>query len=125
MSKLNVSKIAFAIAFCVAMAIASPAQSFTTLVNFDQLVGYDPQVPPVQGVDGNFYGTTFRGGANGAGIIFKMTPEGDLTTLYSFCSGPQCTDGQFPFDALVEGTDGDFYLVWRPARGRDGLPVRS
>jgi len=91
------------------MAIASPAQTFTTLVNFDELVGYDPQVPPVQGVDGNFYGATFRGGANGAGMIFKMTPEGDLTTLYSFCAERECPDGQFPFDALVEGTDGDFY----------------
>ena len=109
MGKLKLSKVACAMAFCGAMAIASPAQTFTILVNFDQLVGYDPLVPPVQGVDGNFYGTTFYGGANGAGIIFKMTPEGGLTTLYSFCAQRQCPDGQYPFDALVQGPDGDFY----------------
>jgi uncharacterized repeat protein (TIGR03803 family) len=109
MSKANLSKMACALTFCVATAITLPAQTFTTLVNFDQVVGYDPQVPPVQDVDGNFYGTTFRSGASGAGIIFRMTPEGDLTTLYSFCAKPQCTDGQYPFDALVQGPGGDFY----------------
>src|SRR5271165_3004456 len=38
----------------------------------------------IQGSDGNFYGTTAEGGANGAGTLFKITPAGTLITLYNF-----------------------------------------
>ena len=38
-----------------------------------------------------------------------MTPAGVVTTLYSFCSQENCTDGWGPWDTLVQGTDGDFY----------------
>jgi uncharacterized repeat protein (TIGR03803 family) len=34
--------------------------------------------------DGNFYGITTLGGANNLGSVFKITPAGALTTLYSF-----------------------------------------
>ena len=46
----------------------------------------------VQATDGNFYGTTSAGGANGGGTVFKITPSGTLTTLHSF----DCTDGAYP-----------------------------
>jgi hypothetical protein len=49
-------------AFCVASAIASPAQTFTTLVRFDGTNGDDASAL-VQGTDGNFYGTAQAGGA--------------------------------------------------------------
>ena len=62
-----------------------------------------------QGSDGNLYGMTIEGGANGDGTIFEITPAGELTTLYSFCSQPSCSDGIGPFGALVQGTDGTFY----------------
>ena len=32
-----------------------------------------------------------------------------LTTLYGFCSQPNCTDGSFPNGGLVQATDGNFY----------------
>ena len=38
----------------------------------------------MQGSDGNFYGTTYYGGANNVGTVFEITPGGTLTTLYSF-----------------------------------------
>ena len=95
--------------FCAATAIASPAQTFTTLVNFDGTDGSNAIANLVQGTDGNFYGTTQAGGANGAGTVFKMTPGGMLTTLYSFCSQPGCADGTSPVAALVQATDGNFY----------------
>ena len=38
----------------------------------------------MQGADGNFYGTTADGGEAAEGTVFKITPSGTLTTLYSF-----------------------------------------
>src|SRR5581483_2592371 len=62
--------------------IAAPAQTFTDLVNFQGTNGDHPEYGPlVQGLDGNFYGTTVIGG-NGEGTIFQVTPQGQLTDLY-------------------------------------------
>jgi len=47
----------------------------------------------VQATDGNLYGTTTSGGANDGGTVFKITPSGTMTTLYSFCSQSGCADG--------------------------------
>jgi uncharacterized repeat protein (TIGR03803 family) len=60
---------------------------------------------PVQGTDGNFYGTTYLGGSNDLGTVFKITPTGRLTTLHTFDG----TDGSQPLAGLVQGTDGNFY----------------
>ncbi len=95
--------------FLAAAAIVSPAQTLTTLINFDITNGAEPGASPIQGTDGNFYGTAFYGGTNSSGTVFEMTPAGALTTLYNFCSQSGCTDGANPSGALVQGTDGDFY----------------
>ena len=58
---------------------------------------------------GNLYGTTSAGGAHGDGTIFKITPQGRLTTLYSFCTETSCRDGADPIGGLVRGTDGNLY----------------
>jgi len=97
---------------CAAMAIPSSGQTFTTLVQFDlNTDGAGPQYGAlVQGRDGNLYGTTSGGTTNsGAGTVFKMTPSGALTTIYYFCSQPNCADGSTPVAGLVLGTDGNFY----------------
>ncbi len=71
--------------------------------------GEEPMAGLIQATDGNFYGTTFAGGASGYGTVFKITPGGTLTTLYSFCSQSGCTDGDFPKAALIQGSDGNLY----------------
>ena len=93
----------------VAASAALPAQSFTTLHSFNGTDGANPFAGVIQASDGNLYGTTGLGGANGDGTIFKITPGGTLTTLYSFCSLSGCADGNEPFAGLVQGTNGDFY----------------
>ena len=98
--------------FCVATAIASPAQStlFTSLESFNGANGSGPGfVSLVRGDNGNFYGTTGFGGANDHGTVFKVTPTGELSTLYSFCAQTNCTDGALPSAGLVLGRDGNFY----------------
>jgi len=86
------------------------AVTFKTLVNFDLTNGGNPIGYLVQGVDGNFYSTTYYGGANNGGTVFKITPSGTLTTLYSFCSQSGCNDGANPgYSALAQTTDGTFY----------------
>jgi uncharacterized repeat protein (TIGR03803 family) len=64
----------------------------------------------VLGTDGNLYGTTMGGGnSTRGGTIFQITPQGVLTTLYDFCSLPNCADGAAPQAALIQATNGDFY----------------
>ena len=43
-----------------------------------------PTAPPIQGVDGNFYGTTVFGGASAYGTVYKLTATGAYTVLHSF-----------------------------------------
>lgn len=82
------------------------AQTLKTLFSFSGAQGSgSTQGPLVQGLDGNFYGAIQTGGANRAGAIFKITPSGALTQLYSF-SGP---DGKYPSSGVTLGPDGNFY----------------
>jgi len=74
--------------------------------NGDLLDGANPQAGLVQGSDGNFYGTTYHGGTNGNGTVFRITTNGTLTSLYSFTG---YNDGGTPDAALVQGSDGYFY----------------
>jgi uncharacterized repeat protein (TIGR03803 family) len=95
---------------CAVTAIGSHAQTFTSLVSFDGTNGAKPQFGALaQGTDGDFYGTTYSGGANNQGTVFRVTAAGRLTTLYNFCSQANCADGANPEAGLVLGTDGNFY----------------
>jgi uncharacterized repeat protein (TIGR03803 family) len=98
----------------------SASGTFTTLYNFCSLPncvdGAVPFASLIQGTDGNLYGTTVAGGANqnakycnGCGTVFKITAAGKLTTMHSFCSLANCTDGIGPYGSLVQATDGNFY----------------
>jgi uncharacterized repeat protein (TIGR03803 family) len=66
-----------------------------------------PQLPLTQGSDGNLYGTTPYGGANGDGVVFRVTPAGVETVLYAFAG--TSSDGANPFTAMVQGSNGSFY----------------
>src|SRR5262249_29249133 len=56
-----------------------------------------------------------------AGTIFSVTPEGKLTTLYSFCAESNCTDGEAPLlNSLVQGSNGNFYGT-TPTGGAHGF----
>jgi len=93
--------------------------SETTLYRFGGLAdGGEPNPNLIQAADGNFYGTTQIGGTGctavyGCGTIFRITPGGQLTTIYRFGatntgSGPS-TDGANPFGGLIQASDGYLY----------------
>jgi uncharacterized repeat protein (TIGR03803 family) len=89
----------------------TPGGTRTTLYRFasGSPTGDTPLAALVKGRDGNFYGTTSRGGTNRYGTIFKITPGGTLTTLHNFGQDFNDTDGAVPQAPLVLGTDGNFY----------------
>jgi uncharacterized repeat protein (TIGR03803 family) len=90
------------------------AGRLTALYSFCALTGCTdgiyPVVAPILGSDGNLYGTTTYGGRNDSGTVYKMTIGGKLTTLYSFCGMPLCSDGGNPA-GLIQGSNGEFYGV--------------
>ncbi len=95
------------------------AQTFTVLTSLSSVAppggGGNLVWSPVQGFDGNFYGTTQGGGGTCAnnpfatcGVVFKVTPTGTLTVLHDFCQGA-CSDGGAPFSGLILSANGNFY----------------
>ena len=85
-----------------------------TKTNLYSFVGFskdggNPWSPLVQGSDGNFYGTAVGGhypyNTNYNGVVFRISPSGSFTNLYSFNGN----DGALPFAGLVQGSDGNFY----------------
>jgi uncharacterized repeat protein (TIGR03803 family) len=93
----------------------TPAGALTTLYSFCAeggggcTDGVEPTAGLVQAPNGDFYGTTSFGGSKGGGTVFKITPAGTLTTLYTFCTVVGCTDGAQPNAGLVQANNGDFY----------------
>ena len=100
--------IMLALTFLLMLAPSAGAQ-FTPLYNFGTHAG-DPAHPNypgfvVQGRDGNLYSTSYDGGTDNAGTVFKVTPAGQVTVLYSFDG----VTGAFPSGGLTLGSDGNFY----------------
>jgi uncharacterized repeat protein (TIGR03803 family) len=73
--------------------------------------GSQPFAGLIQDAAGNLYGTTYSGGANTWGTVFKLDDTGKETVLYSFCPGGigNCTDGQIPFAGLLQDAAGNLY----------------
>lgn len=106
MRKLSLSRITCIIVFCAATAIVTPAQTFTTLLNFNGKDGAQPCLMAlIQGSDGKLYGTTVYGGTHRDGTVFTITSGGAITRLHSFHG----SDGTNPCGALVQATNGNLY----------------
>ena len=90
---------------------------YAVLHNFDRTLDINDGVQPLSGmalgIDGNLYGTTGIGGKNNAGALFKITPAGQYSTLYNFCSQNGCPDGFSPQTPMLEHTNGEFYGLTR------------
>jgi uncharacterized repeat protein (TIGR03803 family) len=90
--------------------------------------GASPYAGLIEDASRNLYGTTYNGGANGGGTVFKLTPSGNGYTesvLYDFCSQSQgsaaCTDGVNPYAGLIEDASGNLYGTTN--LGGTGVPL--
>jgi uncharacterized repeat protein (TIGR03803 family) len=69
--------------------------------------GYE-QSTPIQGKDGNLYGTARLGGAHNGGVLYRLTLAGEYTVIYNFCSLSDCVDGGGP-NTIVQDAKGNFF----------------
>lgn len=96
---------------CGTLFKVTPQGEKTTLYEFDAgLNGNWPVGRLLEGGDGNLYGVLLKGGLlGGTGTVYKITPDGFLTVLYSFRGPPD--DGYTPYGGLTRGSDGSLYGV--------------
>jgi rhamnogalacturonan endolyase len=83
------------------LATTIHAQTFNVIYSFNSTnaTGYNPTAPVIQGPDNTLYGTTQLGGSGGAGVVFKVQPDGTgYTVLWNFSGG---SDGGNPFAGLL------------------------
>ncbi len=69
--------------------------------------GLSPMTGLIMDSTGNLYGTTYGGGANGEGTVFKISASGVESVLYSF--GASATDGRLPFGSLIMDSAENLY----------------
>lgn len=68
--------------------------------------GGEPRSGVVRDSAGNLYGTTYSGGANGWGTVYKLDSSGTETVLHSFTLG---VDGGFPIGGVILDSAGNLY----------------
>src|SRR5260221_6591124 len=95
-------------AFTLSLAVCAQAQTVTFVYDFHASGQQGSASSVIQGTDGNLYGAA-AGGAYNQGQIFRMTPTGELTTIYSFCSQANCADGEEQGPTPILGSDGHLY----------------
>jgi uncharacterized repeat protein (TIGR03803 family) len=113
---------------CGSVYMITPAGVETVIYSFGASAsdGTSPVGALIQASDGNFYGTTSAGGANGFGTVFKVTPAGIETVLHSFGASPSDGRNLFPppFESLIQASDGNFYGM-TPGGGANTCPAGS
>jgi uncharacterized repeat protein (TIGR03803 family) len=91
----------FAMLMLVAPVLVS-AQTESVVYSFaNPPDAYGPKCNLVLDTAGNMYGAAFSGGLHNLGAVFKVTPTGTETVVYSFAGG---ADGSHPIAGLFRDT---------------------
>lgn len=90
---------------------SAQGQTYIDLHDFNPNAGdpanfYNQGAMP-QGHDGEMYATSFNGGQFNQGTVFKISPTGAPTVLFSF----DVLYGDYPICGMTTGTDGNFYAA--------------
>ncbi len=81
------------------------AVSFLPFSSMQTNRGCGPQGKLIQAYDGFLYGTTLRGGWANCGTVFRLSCDGEMTTLVPFDATNCCN----PYAGLVQAADGALY----------------
>jgi uncharacterized repeat protein (TIGR03803 family) len=103
------SKVFVACAFAFhtfALAGSAHARDFTLLHDFQGSDGGQSFGGVIRDSAGNLYGTTFLGGTDNGGVVFKLSPYGTETVLHQFAGG---SDGFAPYGGVIVDKQGDLY----------------
>jgi uncharacterized repeat protein (TIGR03803 family) len=71
--------------------------------------GFEAMGTPIMDEQGNLYGTTYRGGSSGYGVVWKVSKKGKETVLHSFAGGT--SDGAWPEAGVIRDAEGNLYGV--------------
>jgi uncharacterized repeat protein (TIGR03803 family) len=78
--------------------------------------GVEPRGGMVIDGSGNLFGTAFEGGtgaacrdADGCGVLYERTADGNYKVLYAFCQKSGCADGQNPMETLIRDASGGLF----------------
>ena len=120
MKRISFFAIAVSLTLCFAAQLLTAQVTVTQVHAFTGPDGSNPRAPLVKGSDGNFYGTTSLGGSgtvNPFGTVFRVSPNGSFTSLYSFSF--QVT-GDEPYAGVIQASDGNFYGTTRGTGSYNG-----
>jgi uncharacterized repeat protein (TIGR03803 family) len=89
------------------LMVGAGATGTTQVIHsFDEEGGEYPSTELVRDGAGNLYGSTVQGGEFGSGTVFRLTPDGTHSVLYSFTSG---ADGAQPYGGVTLDPQGSLY----------------
>ncbi|GAA0752006.1 hypothetical protein LRH25_15220 [Ideonella azotifigens] len=100
----------------VLCSAAAPAATLSVAHSFDAGQCNLPQGSLLRTADGSLYGTCFSGGANRAGILYRLAPDGAFSLLHEF-SYVSATDASEPGPGPMLASDG---RIWGSASGGGG-----
>lgn len=116
---MKVSNFSLSLTLALACAaVCAQAQTYTDFANFDGTNGAGSDASLIQAPDGNFYGAS---GADTFGTIFRVTPSGEISAIYKFCSQPDCADGDDPIWGPVLGAT-EISTAWQSLVAAQPVP---
>jgi uncharacterized repeat protein (TIGR03803 family) len=106
----------------VASSWSAQAQTFTVLHTFANTPdGAFPVAPLIRDTAGTLYGTTFSGGTQTAGTVYKLDKDDTETVLFSFESTIGQPTGAFPSGNLIMDKQGNLYGTALEGKGGSGV----
>ncbi len=90
----------------VVFKLSLRTHQYSLVHTFTGADGSQPMATLLPDGKGDYYGTTYAGGAHGYGTVFEINAANTLTTLYNFTNG---TDGAYPYAGLSMDSSGNLY----------------